>query len=258
MARATAHRARPQVEQLEDRQLLAGHITLNAALGVVNVQDSPQRDRVVVSYARGGDVRVNLTGGARGQGTFARAAVREVVVHGKHEQVVNRTDVPVVKAGGPSRDARPKLPPKASGSQRGADGLTAAEEYVFQQTNAWRVRSGLPPLVINPLLQRMAENLASAEAAADRYGDSGDGHHWQGHDCIWRADQVGYNWNVIGENAAYNYGYSNAVQQLMTQWWNSPDHRANMLYPGYAETGIGVAVSRTGKTYGIVDFGKSA
>jgi uncharacterized protein YkwD len=257
MLQTNAHRARPQVEQLEDRQLMAGHITLNAALGVVNVQGSPRRDRVLVSYNRQGDVRVNMTGGARGLGVFPRDAVREVVVRGNREQIVNRTNIPVVKTSGPSLDARQNLPSNASGVPQGADGLSAAEQYILQQTNAYRASRGLPPLVINPLLETMARNLANGEAGADRYGDSNtNGHIFQGHDFVWRANQVGYNWQTVGENVADNWGYADPVQHLSIQWWTSPEHQANILDADYVEIGIGVATSASGKTYGVVDFGR--
>jgi uncharacterized protein YkwD len=60
---------------------------------------------------------------------------------------------------------------------------------------------------------------------------------------------------VLGENVAYNWGYSDPVQMLFDQWWNSPEHQANMLSSRYLEVGIGVASSTSGKTYGVQDFG---
>jgi uncharacterized protein YkwD len=233
------------VEQLEARQLMAGHITLNAALGVVNVQGSPGRDRVQVSYTRGaGDVRVIMTGGAHGQATFARNAVREVVVRGNHEQVVNRTDLPVERVAGSSS--------KAGGVHRAAsglnaDGLTAGEKLVLQQTNATRASRGLPPLVINPVLQRAAEARAHAEANSNTYyGDSG----FPGN-----ITATGYSGSIMGQNDAYCYGYSNPAQQLMNQWLASPPHLANIVYGGYVEVGIAVVTGPSGNTFGVQTFG---
>jgi uncharacterized protein YkwD len=252
MAKHPTSRARPQLEQLEDRQLLAGHIAFNPAQGIVNVQGTRRNDTVTVSMVAGNNVRVRLSGGGHALGFFPGSQVHEVVFQGNggRDRIVNRTNIQVVQ-GGPSLDTRASVPAV------GAIGLTAAELYILQQTNAYRASRGLAPLVVNPQLEQMASGLASGEAAADRYGDTNmDGHVFQGHDFVWRANQVGYNWQTLGENVADNWGYADPVPQLSIQWWTSPEHQANILDPAFVEIGVGVASSASGKTYGVVDFGR--
>jgi hypothetical protein len=110
MPQTRTHRARPQLEQLEDRQLLAGHITFNPSLGLVDVRGTRGNDRLTVSYDRAGDVVVRLDGHRHAR--FAPGEVQNVVFHGGggHDRIVNHTAVPVRKAG-PALDTRPDLPP---------------------------------------------------------------------------------------------------------------------------------------------------
>jgi len=96
-------------------------------------------------------------------------------------------------------------------------------------------------------------------ARQDKYGDSGtNGHILDGHDVVYRIAQVGYQWSWLGENVAYCYGYSDPAAQLTTQWWNSPDHRANMLGSNFTEIGVGIATGASGRTYGVQVFAKPA
>jgi uncharacterized protein YkwD len=195
-----------------------------------------------VSFARGGNIKVQLSGGARGAGLFPRAQVLEVVVHGNRDRVVNRTDVPVMQAG-PAPEARASAP-------AGSDGLTAAEELIFQQTNATRASRGLPALVINPLLQAAAEQRAHAEAASNTYyADGGFPQDITG---------TGYNWAALGQNDAYNSGYGDPAQQLMNQWLTSPPHLANIVDHGYVEIGVAVVTNAQGTTFGVQTFGQPA
>jgi uncharacterized protein YkwD len=243
--------ARLGIEQLEDRQLLAGSITFNPALGIVNVHGTRRNDTLIVSLNRAGNVRVVLSGGDHARGVFPGSQVREVAFQGGagHSRVINRTSVPVVQLSGPlplsSRGA-----PKGGGTPAvGPDGLTSDQELILQQTNAFRASRGLPALVINPQLQAAAQARADAEAASNTY--YGDGGFPQD------IDASGYPWTTAGQNDAYNYGYPDPAQQLVTQWWNSPPHQANMLGAKFLEVGIGYAVSANGTAYGVQLFGST-
>jgi uncharacterized protein YkwD len=274
MRRSTIRSARPQVEQLEDRQLLAGHITFNPALGMVSVQGTARNDTLTVAYAAGGTIRLSLTGGARQTARLPASAVREVVFHGNggRDRFRDFTAVPVFFTTRPGN-----LPSVLPGGRNGfttlqtfgdagpsapaiqvtpVPGLTNDEALILEETNDYRTSLGLQPLTVNPLLEQMAHGLATAEATADRYGDTDtDGHIFQGHDPVWRAAQVGYAWSYLGENVAYNLGYTVPAQELMDEWWTSPPHQANILDPHYTEIGVGVAVGASGRTYGVQDFG---
>jgi uncharacterized protein YkwD len=251
MAKQDRRQVTPRLEQLEERELLAGSITFNPALGVVTVTGTPRGDRLAVSYAAGA-VQVRLSGPARALALFPRTQVVELDFFGNggHDVVSNRTSV-VLFSFPPGRG----LAPWGDATNL----LTPDELLIFQQMNAARAGQGLAPLRINPLLQQAAQNHANNMAQLDRYGDSGtDGHILNGHDVVWRVDQTGYRWSVLGENVAYNWGFPAPAQELFNQWWSSPEHQANLLSPLFQEVGIGVAVSASGKTYGVQDFGHPA
>jgi uncharacterized protein YkwD len=172
------------------------------------------------------------------------------VGHGGHDHLVNFTNLPT--------SMWPAMPSADSREAPGGDGLTADESLILQQINAYRAANGEGPLTVNPMLESDASGYAGQLAALDRYGDDGvNGHVLNGHDYIWRANQVGYPWTYLGENVAWNSGYANPAQTLSDQWWNSPEHRANILNPNYTQIGVGVATSGSGKTYGDVVFGST-
>lgn len=263
MTRSPIQRARLQVEQLEDRQLLAGHIVFNPVQGVVIVQGTPRNDTLIVSDAPGGTLRLQLTGGARQTVGLPASAANEIVFlgNGGRDRVLDHTAVPVLTGASPAVAARSA---QVGGAARQAAAvalasLTPDELLVLQVTNSYRASNGLAPLTVNPLLEQMAHGHAGNMATQDKYGDTGnDGHVLDGHDVVWRAAAVGYQWGALGENVAYNIGYPDPAQELMTQWWNSPEHQANILNPNYTEVGIGVAQGASGRTYGVVDFGAPA
>jgi Ca2+-binding RTX toxin-like protein len=101
----TSRRARPQVELLEDRQLLAGSVALNPATGILTVRGSSAADRAVVSAA-GGLVTVSLSGGAHGSGQYAAAQVRGIVFVGNsgNDRFVNNSAIACWAFGGAGRD----------------------------------------------------------------------------------------------------------------------------------------------------------
>jgi uncharacterized protein YkwD len=134
--------------------------------------------------------------------------------------------------------------------------LPGAPDEIIAADNGLRAQNGLPALTVNPLLAQAAQAHAENMAQQDKYGDSGtDGHILDGHDFIYRLAQVGYQYSTAGENVAYNYGYSDPTGQLISQWFNSQGHRDNILRNTFTETGVGVAVSATGKVYACQLFG---
>ena len=102
---AKTHPTRPQVEQLEERRLLAGNITFDSLTGVVTVEGTPHHDRLKLTYAHNGDIRVKLTGGAYDMALLPVAEVKEVVFDGNggRDRVINFTTVPVQKIEPPAR-----------------------------------------------------------------------------------------------------------------------------------------------------------
>jgi hypothetical protein len=112
MARIHTTGVRPQVEQLEARQLLTGNITFNPLSGVVNVQGSPSHDRFTVTSTPDGGIRLRLRGGASDTAVFRRAQVKKIAYQGNRgrDQVVNFTAVPLQRLP-PASLTQPGLPP---------------------------------------------------------------------------------------------------------------------------------------------------
>lgn len=105
---------------------------------------------------------------------------------------------------------------------------------MLERVNAVRRRSGLPPLVANPLLDRVAQ-----EHAADMLARSYFGHRTpEGRNPSERALAAGYP-SGIGENIVEQRFSAGAALEA---WLSSPEHRRNTLHPDCREMGLGLAI----------------
>jgi uncharacterized protein YkwD len=212
------------VETLEDRQLLAAGFGLSSALNWFNVLAPRGHHK---AHAR------------------ARVRVRSPFVHRPASRARGFGHRP--SSGNAIQDSF------ATGQMYD---LPGAPDEIVAADNGLRAQNGLPALAVNPLLAEAAQAHAENMARQDKYGDSGnDGHILDGHDFIYRLAQVGYQYSTAGEDVAYNYGYSDPTGQLISQWFNSQGHRDNILRSTFTETGVGVAVSASGKVYACQLFG---
>ncbi|TML65334.1 MAG: CAP domain-containing protein, partial [Actinobacteria bacterium] len=63
---------------------------------------------------------------------------------------------------------------------------------------------------------------------------------------------------VVGENLAWGTGAYSAAKAIVQEWLASPEHRANLLRPGFRLVGVGSAVGtfvgRAGATVVTADF----
>ena len=140
-------------------------------------------------------------------------------------------------------------PSTAAGVSAGRYGATEAR--IFDLINAERQHQGLPGLVYNAQLDRMAkiqaENMARFQKMAHTIPESqlptlGD-----------RARYAGYPFGRLAENVAL--GYPNA-ETVVQGWMNSSGHRHNILDNTVEETGIGIARSAAGGLYYCQVFGR--
>lgn len=104
-------------------------------------------------------------------------------------------------------------------------------------TNAARAELSLAALVVNPRLSSAAERYAAVLARQDWFDHLGpDGSTLDG-----RAEAAGYlGWAYLGENLARGTGPADPAA-IVTGWLGSAGHRANLLSPVLAETGVGCA-----------------
>lgn len=137
-------------------------------------------------------------------------------------------------------------PAKAATAAAPALDANAIELRAFEQTNVARAENGLPLLVWDAELCRMAR-VHSEQMALQGYfsHESPDGSHLKE-----RARESGIlRFRVIGENIAYNKGYDDPGGFAVERWLTSSGHRANMLYAGFQASAIGSYVAADGSTY---------
>lgn len=142
---------------------------------------------------------------------------------------------PVVEAPPPAPPPR-RAPPTRS--------LVSIVDTVFLLTNRERSRASLTPLRRNADLARAAQLQAEQMAAAGKLAHDVPGSRYP--TLASRMKLIGYQYRSVGENVAEGYTSGAA---LMAGWMTSAPHRANILSARYTETGVGMARSKTGRTY---------
>jgi uncharacterized protein YkwD len=107
-------------------------------------------------------------------------------------------------------------------------------DQVVILVNQERTKNGLPPLKINPLLTRAAQNKNQHMIEYNYFSHVSpkDGKKWS--DFI---KEVKYNYVEAGENLANGFL---VASDMVEAWMNSPTHKANILAEGYKETGVAV------------------
>lgn len=131
------------------------------------------------------------------------------------------------------------LAPAPAASARSASGF---ERSVHKATNAVRINHDLTAL----RKKRCVDGFANRQAK--RMAEKDDGFH---QDLEPILDKCGL--TRVGENVAW--GYTKAGT-LLKAWMDSPDHRANILKPGYRQLGVGARKSDSGVWYVAQVFGR--
>jgi uncharacterized protein YkwD len=113
----------------------------------------------------------------------------------------------------------------------GAATRTTAAGNLLQAVNQTRVSYGLRPLKLDTRLIRAARS-HSAQMLRDDVFTHGDFH---GRMVAFRV--VG---PTAGENLAWGTGSYAQPAEIISEWLASPEHRANLLRPGWTRIGIGI------------------
>jgi uncharacterized protein YkwD len=160
----------------------------------------------------------------------------------------SRTEVPQrVKARLVARMTTPQPTSYApAAGPASAVAATGDERRAFDLVNAERQKRGLSPLVWDGALTRLAryhsENMARDGVLSHTDGD--------GLDLSGRAQVLGLrNWRALGENIAYNQGYSDPTAFAVERWMVSEKHRENILNGEYTHAGIGIARAADGRVF---------
>lgn len=127
-----------------------------------------------------------------------------------------------------------------------AAAVSSAEREAFDLINKKRSDAGLEPLAWNEQLAALAREHSDDMAQFKYFSHKGT----DGTMVDARADKLGImNWSAIGENIAFNRGYSDAPSFAVTCWMDSPGHRQNILDKRWNQSGIGVAILPDGTYY---------
>jgi len=121
---------------------------------------------------------------------------------------------------------------------------------MVKAVNAERAKQKQPPLRVNDTLSQLAEFYACRLVEGDFF-DHVDPVYSSTLES--RASDFGYAFLKIGENLAAG---QESVDETITAWMNSPEHRRVMLDPTFTE--IGIAVKNGGKNgpYWVQEFGR--
>lgn len=116
-----------------------------------------------------------------------------------------------------------------------AASTSAVEAEIVQRTNDLRRAQGRPALKTDPRMHSVAQQWSTQQAKANKML-----HNPQ------MGSQIPAGWTLAGENVAYG---QKSAKDVVTAWWNSPGHKANMLHESFTHIGVGVAYSASGRAY---------
>ncbi|HWW74226.1 MAG TPA: CAP domain-containing protein [Pyrinomonadaceae bacterium] len=198
--------------------ILLASLSLTATVATANGGGSPKGERPV----------------ARLIGTVYEFPERAEVSERVRERQVTRVPAPTPAA---TRSySTTSVAVAASGEERRA----------FDLINMERQRRGLRPLAWDGGLTRLAryhsDNMARGGYLSHVERD--------GLDLKGRAQMLGLRgWRTLGENIAYNQGYSDPTAFAVERWMVSEKHRENALNPAYTHAAVGIARASDGTYY---------
>jgi len=120
---------------------------------------------------------------------------------------------------------------------------TSLERQAFNAINSERARNGLPPLVWDGELCRVARRHSENMGRLNFFDHQGP----DGTDLLDRVS--GINWKALGENIAYNQGENDPAGTAINQWMHSPKHRGNILRRNFTHSAIGITRTADGRVY---------
>lgn len=128
--------------------------------------------------------------------------------------------------------------------------LSAMKATTLSQINGQRDAKGLAPLQLDETLDQAAQSHACDNAQTGVMSHDGS----DGSDLGQRLDRVGYDYRRAAENVAMGFTDPTAVVE---GWMGSSGHRRNILLPDVQDAGLGIALSRQGDVYWVLDLGRS-
>lgn len=116
---------------------------------------------------------------------------------------------------------------------------------MLSRANVERAAAGLAPLALDERLNAAAQAHAEDMLLHSYYNHTS----LEGSSPGGRVRKTGYNARRVGENIARG---PVSVSEAMDNWMASPEHRRNLLHPGFTEMGAGVAVGKNSVGYTVL------
>ena len=108
--------------------------------------------------------------------------------------------------------------------------LTPSESSLLTVMNEVREANGVQPLRADTRLERAARAHSSKMLRTGTFFHGAFNARIRG---------VGVRARRVGENLAWEQGSLSAARSIVRMWLASPEHRANLLHPGYRLVGVG-------------------
>ena len=130
--------------------------------------------------------------------------------------------------------------------------LSPAESSLLRAVNATRAAHGLGRLQVDPTLTVAARSHSRAMLRGNYFAHG-----------AFTARMLGFHvrGSLAGENLAWGDGSFAAPSTIVSEWLASPEHRANLLRPGFTRIGIGATsgtfLGKGGVTVVTADFAGS-
>jgi uncharacterized protein YkwD len=115
------------------------------------------------------------------------------------------------------------------GKAHGA-GLRRSESSLLTVMNQVRVAHGVRPLQLDGRLERAARGHSSDMLRTQTFAHGA---------FAARIRAQGVKARQLGENLAWGVGSLSRARVIVSVWMASPEHRANLLRPGYRTVGVG-------------------
>ena len=113
-----------------------------------------------------------------------------------------------------------------------AASLSSSEASLLAAVNATRASYGLRPLAADGTLTRAARAHSRAMIAQRSFSHGAFAR---------RLVSFGVRGPVVGENLAWGAGPLAQAKAIVQMWLRSPEHRANLLRPGFSRVGLGLS-----------------
>jgi len=152
-----------------------------------------------------------------------------------------------------SKPVEKPAPKKAVNTPVQSDSVAELEQMVIDLMNDERVKKGLSRLSSDTKLASIARTHSADMLAKDFFSHK----NLSGCSPSCRMDNAGYQWKSNGENihmmSGFNFSLSETADKIVSDWMNSPGHKANILGNDFTNIGVGI-VSVGDKYYTTAEY----